>query len=118
MKPGHPNCLYEYLIIGIVLQNASVRRSVQIFKALLENYGTLLEFDGKKLWCFWKPGKLQKVSEDELQVLKVGYRAKSIKKIDNYFSQGQIDENELGTKDRETQMTELLKLYGVGPATV
>ena len=118
MRPGHPSSLYEYLIIGIVLQNASVRRSVQMFKALLENYGTLLEFAGKQLWCFWSPGKLQKVSEDELWALKVGYRAKSIKKIDDYFLQGLIDEKELRQKDRETQMTELLKLYGVGPATV
>ena len=118
MRPGHPSCLYEYLIIGIVLQNASVRRSVQMFKALLENYGTLLEFDGKKLWCFWKPGKLQKVSEDKLRALKVGYRAKSIKKIDECFSRGLINEKELRSKDREMQMSELLKLYGVGPATV
>ena len=118
MRPGHPSSLYEYLIIGIVLQNATVRRSVQMFKALLESYGTFLEFDGKKLWCFWGPGKLQKVTEDELRVLKVDYRGKSIKKIDDYFSRGLIDEKELRTKDREAQMTELLKLYGVGPATV
>lgn len=118
MRPGHPSSLYEYLIIGIVLQNASVRRSVQMFKALLENYGTPLEFDGKKLWCFWSVGKLQKVSEEELRGLKVGYRAKSIKKIDDYFAQGLINEKELRKQDRETQMKELLKLYGVGPATV
>ena len=58
------------------------------------------------------------MSEDELRALKVGYRAKSIKRIDDYFSQGLIDEKELTTKDRETQRKELLKLYGVGPATV
>jgi len=118
MRPGHPSSLYEYLIIGIVLQNASVKRSVQMFKALLENYGTLLEFDNKKLWCFWSPGKLQKVSERELRALKVGYRAKSIKKIDDYFAQGLIGEQKLRKQSRETQMKELLKLYGVGPATV
>lgn len=118
MRPGHPSSLYEYLIIGIVLQNASVRRSIQMFKALSENYGTLLEFDHKKLWCLWPPGKLQKVSEDDLRALKVGYRAKSIKKTDDYFSRGLIEEKELRQKDRETQMSELLKLYGVGPATV
>ncbi len=118
MRPGHPSCLYEYLIIGIVLQNASVRRSVQMFKALLENYGSLLEFDGKTLWCLWGPGKLERVSEDDLRALKVGYRAKSIKKIDDYFTQGLINEKEMRIKDRETQITELLKLYGVGPATV
>src|SRR3990167_55329 len=62
MRPGHPSSLYEYLLIGIVLQNATVRRSVQMFKALLENYGTELEFDDKKLWCFFKPGRLEKVT--------------------------------------------------------
>ena len=118
MRPGHPSSLYEYLIIGIVLQNATVRRSIQMFKALLENYGTLLEFDGMSLWCFWEPGALQEVSEDELRALKVGYRAKSIKKIDDYFITGVINEIDLRKKDRDTQMNELLKLYGIGPATV
>lgn len=118
MRPGHPSSLYEYLIIGIVLQNATVRRSVQMFTALLEKYGALLEYDDKELWCFWEPGQLKNVSEDELRTLKVGYRAKSIKKVDDYFAKGLIDEMELRQKDRETQMNELLKLYGVGPATV
>lgn len=118
MRPGHPSSLYEYLLIGIVLQNATVRRSVQMFKALLENYGALLIFDNKELWCFFRPGTLQKVSEDELRALKLGYRVKSIKKTDDYFAQGLMDEMELRKQDRETQMTELLKLYGVGPATV
>ena len=118
MKPGHPSSLYEYLIIGIVLQNATVRRSIQMFQALLENYGRLLEYDGHKLWCFWKPGGLRKISEDDLRALKVGYRAKSIKKIDECFIQGRIDELTLRKKDRELQKHELLDLYGVGPATV
>ena len=118
MRPGHPSSLYEYLIIGIVLQNATVKRSVQMFRALLENYGTKLEYDGKRLWCFWKEGGLSKTTEPELRDLKVGYRAKSIKKTDDYFAQGAINEMDLRKKDRKTQMTELLKLYGVGPATV
>lgn len=118
MRPGHPSSLYEYLIIGIMLQNATVRRSVQMFHNLLNQYGTLLEYDNKKLWCFWNSGDLHSVEESELRELKVGYRAKSIKKIDDYFSNGEINEMDLRTKDRQTQMEELLKLYGVGPATV
>ena len=118
MRPGHPSSLYEYLIIGIVLQNATVRRSVQMFQSLLENYGTELVFDDKKLWCFWEPGRLQDVSEEELRAIKVGYRAKSIKKIDDCFTNDHLDEMKLRKLDRETQMSELLKLYGVGPATV
>jgi 3-methyladenine DNA glycosylase/8-oxoguanine DNA glycosylase len=118
MRPGHPSSLYEYLMIGIVLQNATVRRSIQMFQLLLGRYGTLLEYDGKQLWCFWEPGALRDVSEEELRALKVGYRAKSIKKIDECFLAGIVDEFELRQKDRETQRQELLKLYGVGPATV
>ncbi|HUW21475.1 MAG TPA: hypothetical protein VMW41_02285 [Candidatus Bathyarchaeia archaeon] len=118
MRPGHSNSLYEYLIIGIVLQNATVKRSIQMFQALLENYGTLLEFDGQKLWCFWRPGGLKNVTEEELRSLKIGYRAKFIKRIDDYFTSGKIDELDLRKKDREIQMEELLELYGVGPATV
>lgn len=118
MRPGHPSSLYEYLIIGIVLQNATVRRSMQMFQTLLEHYGKLLEFDGKRLWCFWEPGGLQHVTEDELRALKVGYRARSIKKIDEQFAQGLIDEYKLRGEDGETQRKALLKLYGVGPATV
>jgi len=117
MRPGNPLSLYEYLIVGIVLQNASARRSIQMFRALLEKYGTQLEFDNKRLWCFWAQGKLKKVSGEELRILKVGYRAKSIKKIDDYFEQGLVNEQELREKDRETQRKELLKLYGIGPAT-
>jgi len=118
MRPGHPNSLYEYLIIGIVLQNATVRRSIQMFQVLLENYGKMLEFDERRLWCFWEPGGLQNVTENELRALKVGYRARAIKKIDDQFARDVIDECELRKKDRETQRKELLKLYGVGPATV
>lgn len=118
MRPGHQDSLYEYLIIGIVLQNCTVRRSIQMMQVLFEKYGTLLEFANKKLWCFWEPGSLKDVVEDELRALKVGYRAKSIKKTDDCFGQRLIDEMELRKKDRDTQMKELLKLYGVGPATV
>jgi 3-methyladenine DNA glycosylase/8-oxoguanine DNA glycosylase len=118
MRPGHQNSLYEYIIIGIVLQNATVKRSVQMLQSLLENYGKQLEFDNKKLWCFWKPGGLAKVTEEDLRALKIGYRAKFIKKIDTQFAEGEIDEFELRQKDMEAQMEELLNLYGVGPATV
>jgi 3-methyladenine DNA glycosylase/8-oxoguanine DNA glycosylase len=118
MRPGHPNSLYEYLIIGIVLQNATIRRSIQMYQALLEQYGTRLSFADRDLWGLWNPGDLAPVTEDDLRALKVGYRAKAIKRIDDYFGQGLLDEFTLRRQDRETQMLALLNLYGVGPATV
>ena len=118
MRPGQPSSLYEYLIVGIVLQNASVRRSINMFRTLLENFGTQVKFGRKELWCFWPPGGLKNVSELKLRKLKLGYRAKSIKKIDDYFGKKLINEFELREQPCETQRRELLALYGVGPATV
>jgi 3-methyladenine DNA glycosylase/8-oxoguanine DNA glycosylase len=118
MRPGHPSSLYEYLIIGIVLQNATVRRSMQMFQALLDTYGELLHFDGKRLFCLWPEGSLTGVAESDLRQLKVGYRARSIKRIDDAFVVGTSDEQALRGSDLDTQRRALLELYGVGPATV
>ncbi|OGV97119.1 hypothetical protein A2W24_00220 [Microgenomates group bacterium RBG_16_45_19] len=118
LRPGHQDSLYEYLIIGIVLQNCTVRRSIQMMQILFEHYGTLLEFAGKQFWCFWDLGDLKTVPEAELRSLKLGYRAKSIKKTDDSFAKGVVNENELRQQDLDTQKTKLLNLYGIGPATV
>jgi 3-methyladenine DNA glycosylase/8-oxoguanine DNA glycosylase len=118
MKPLNHNSLYEYLIIAIVLQNATVRRSVNMMQALFENYGTLLGYDQKELYCFWKPEIIDGVTEEELRALKVGYRAKSIKRVTGAFARGEVDEFELRDKSKEEQRQALLALYGIGPASV
>ncbi|MEK6830139.1 MAG: hypothetical protein AABY15_08550 [Nanoarchaeota archaeon] len=108
--------LYEYLMIAILLQNANIKRTVQMTNAMLENYGDKIEFDGIKLYSIWKPERILKVPEEELRALKVGYRAKSFLRATqdyvklNEFSMRNLD----NTKLRE----ELLEIYGVGPASV
>lgn len=117
MRPGHQNSLYEYLVIGLVLQNCTVRRSVQMLQTLFENFGCQVSFAGKSLWCFWEPGGLKGVSEERLRELKLGYRAKSLKRIDDQFAAGLLDEKTLREETLERQRSALLALYGVGPAT-
>lgn len=118
MRPLSYSSLYEYLIIAIVLQNATVRRSVNMMQALFESYGTLLSYDGKELYCFWEPKVVDRATEQELRHLKVGYRAKSIRKVTEAFVRNEIDEFELRDKSREDQREALLGLYGIGPASV
>jgi len=48
----NPGSLYDYLIIAIVLQNAVIRRSVQMLQFLFEAYGASLAFDDRELSCF------------------------------------------------------------------
>lgn len=118
LRPAHQGSLYEYLIIGTVLQNATVRRSAQMLQNLFEAYGELLEFDGKQLYCFWEPGRLKNASEDALRSIKLGYRAKAIKRLDEDFRKSLVDEFYLRNKPLKIQKETLLNLYGIGPATV
>jgi 3-methyladenine DNA glycosylase/8-oxoguanine DNA glycosylase len=109
--------LYELLIIGIVLQNTTVRRSAQMLDALLEKFGTKMIFDNKEIWAIWLPEDLKNVTEEELRSLKVGYRAKIIKRVTQDFIEGKVEEFRLRKLDKESAKKELMKLYGVGPET-
>jgi len=110
--------LYESLVIYIVLQNATVRRTVQMMHNLFLAYGTLLHFDGQALYGFWSPQVLDAAPEEDLRALKVGYRAKSLKRISQQFAGGEINAKALRRLPNQALKRELLKLYGVGPATV
>lgn len=118
LRPMHYGSLYEYLIIDIMLQNCTVKRSVNMLQALFENYGVLLEFDHQKFWSYWEPQVLASASEEKLRALKLGYRAKSLIRVSQSFVNSQIDELSLRQKSAEEQEKTLLSLYGIGPASV
>jgi len=118
MRPMHYGSLYEYLNVAIVLQNATVRRSVNMLQALFEHYGRRLAFDDKALYCYWQPQAIYATSEQDLRNLKVGYRAKSIKRVSDAFAQNEMNEFSLREKSVDEQRRALLNLYGVGPASV
>lgn len=118
MKPIAANSLYETLIIYIVLQNATVRRSVQMLGNLFNEFGYKVKYDGKILSMFWEPKKMAKSTEQRLRELKVGYRAKFFRKISEQFANKEIDEFVLRKKSKEEVKKEMLKLYGIGPASV
>jgi N-glycosylase/DNA lyase len=109
--------LYDEMMIMVFLQNATIRRTVQMTNALLSKYGTRLRFDGKEIFAFWVPRDMEKVSEQELRDMKVGYRAKFIKRLSHDFVEGKIDGQELRRLDKEQAKKMLLGLYGVGPET-
>ena len=117
MRASNPYTLYELLIVGVMLQNATVRRTVQMTEALLRAFGTPVAFDSKVLFAIWTPDAMSGVSEQELRDLKVGYRAKTIKRLSVACAAGEVDELSLRAMDHESIRRELRKLYGVGPGT-
>ncbi len=110
--------LYESLMVYVLLQNTIVKRTIQMGQNLLENYGSLLKFDGQKLYAFWFARDLAGVSEEELRALKVGYRAKMFKRISNDFTSDKFKETKLRKLPKEDLKNELLKIYGVGKQSV
>lgn len=116
MRPKSGCSLYEFLVITVMLQNTVVRRSVAMLQALFERFGELLSFDGQKLWGFWDPESIHQAPEEELRALKLGYRARTLKRQAEQFAQGDIDELELRKiRDKEALVKMLDRIYGVGP---
>ncbi len=105
----------ELLMICILLQNATVRRTEAMTRAMLEKYGDRVEFDGQSLYCFWPPKRILTARESDLRALKVGYRAKSFLRATQDCSK--LDEQEMRSLDDEELRKTLLGIYGVGPAT-
>ncbi len=118
MKPIAANSLYETLIIYLVLQNVTVRRSMQMLENLFEKFGKRVEFDNRILSTFWEPSEMAKSTEQELRELKLGYRAKFFIKITEQFVNGEIKEFALRKMGKDEVKKEMLKLYGIGPASV
>lgn len=109
--------LYEYLVVATVLQNATVRRTVQMSENLFRRYGSRVVFDGRELSAFWDPEAIAATSEEELRALKVGYRAKHLKRQAEPFVRGEIDEPELRALPDAELRKVLTSLYGIGPAS-
>lgn len=118
MRPLSYSSLYEYLMIAIVLQNCTVRRSVNMMQTLFEQYGVPLVYNDKVLYSFWLPEEIEQVTEQDLRALKVGYRAKSIQRVTAAFVSNQIDELALRKQSRDEQREALLQLHGIGPQSV
>lgn len=108
---------YESLMIYLVLQNATVRRSIQMTENLLIRYGTKVKFEGKELYCFWQSKHLANVSEEELKALKVGYRAKYFIRISQEFAKGKFDEFQMRKLKPKEILEKADEIYGIGPVS-
>jgi 3-methyladenine DNA glycosylase/8-oxoguanine DNA glycosylase len=112
-----PYLLYQNLMISTFLQNATVQRTISMCSNMLASYGTKVTFENVELFCFWTPSELKAI-EEELRELKLGYRAKNILRITDYFVKNKISDKQLHELSTENLEKELLKIYGVGRQTV
>jgi 3-methyladenine DNA glycosylase/8-oxoguanine DNA glycosylase len=110
--------LYEFLVIATVLQNATVRRSGQMLEALFRRLGTAISFGGQTLNAFWTAADLDALDDQELRALRLGYRARTLKRQAGSCLAGALDESRLRGQSSSDLKGALLSIYGVGPASL
>jgi 3-methyladenine DNA glycosylase/8-oxoguanine DNA glycosylase len=117
-RPSAPHSLYAFLMLCVVLQNTSVRRRVQMMDALISRFAHQFEFpSGEILPGLWRPEELFDVPETELRELKLGYRAKTIRRLSDQFTgEPRLEQTLLEKAADEDLAVALGALYGVGPA--
>ena len=119
-RPATPFSLYEFLVICTVLQNTTVRRTVQMASTLAHNLGRAYQFpEGPLLHGFWKPADLVKFGESSLRELRLGYRAKNLVRFSEQFrADPGLEAELLGLRDNPDSLRARVKtIYGVGPAS-
>jgi 3-methyladenine DNA glycosylase/8-oxoguanine DNA glycosylase len=117
MRPSCAFSLYELLCVTILLQNTQISRSIKMLKSLLMKYGDHVTFAGKRLFAFWPPRLLASSNIDDLRALKLGYRARPLIKVSEFFAAHPGFEFEIRKVPKEVAAKQLRRIYGVGPAT-
>jgi 3-methyladenine DNA glycosylase/8-oxoguanine DNA glycosylase len=118
MRVSSSYSLYELLVVTTVLQNTTVRRSVQMLDALFRRLGRRASVAGEALESFWPPGDLDALDEAELRALRLGYRARILKRQAAALAGDPGLEDRLRALPTPELRAKLLGLYGVGPASV
>lgn len=119
-RPASPFSLYEFLVICTLLQNTTVRRTVQMAKDLAHNLGGSYQFpDGTILYGFWNPSELIKFGESQLRDLRLGYRSKSLVRFSEQFhAQPDLEAKLLDMRsDPDSLHAHIREIHSVGPAS-
>lgn len=104
--------LWEMIITFIISQQKTIPAIRALVEALSEKYGTRYEHD--TFYAFPTPEELNHASLDDLLALKLGYRAKYIKRTCEDVCSGKLDLDRLRGLNYSDSMETLLSCYGIG----
>lgn len=106
---------WEMIITFVISQQKTIPKIRELVEALCTAYGTLMDGgEGQRLYAFPSPKELSRASLEELQALKLGYRAKYIHRLCQDAVAGQLDLKQLAGMEYEGAMEYLTGFYGIG----
>jgi DNA-3-methyladenine glycosylase II len=110
--------IYELLISAILEQQVNLSFAHQVKKALIQTYGTPIDFEGRRYNAFPEPAALAITTPRELRRLQVsGPKAQYIVGISRAVLDGSLDLEGLRQLEPPVAHAKLLEQKGVGPWT-
>jgi DNA-3-methyladenine glycosylase II len=110
--------IYELLISAILEQQVNLSFAYQVKKALIQTYGTPIDFEGRRYNAFPEPAALAITTPRELRRLQVsGPKAQYIVGISRAVLDGSLDLEGLRQLEPPVAHAKLLEQKGVGPWT-
>ena len=109
--------LWEMIVTFIISQQKTIPAIRALVEALSEKYGTRYKIPptvSGYYYAFPSPEELNRASLDDLLALKLGYRAKYIKRTCEDVCSGKLDLDRLRGMDYADSMEALLSCYGIG----
>ena len=109
--------LWEMIITFIISQQKTIPAIRALVDALSEKYGTRYKIPptvSGYYYAFPSPEELNRASLDDLLALKLGYRAKYIKRTCEDVCSGKLDLDRLRGMNYADSMEALLSCYGIG----
>ena len=109
--------LWEMIITFIISQQKTIPAIRALVEALSEKYGTRYKIPptvSGYYYAFPTPEELNRASLDDLLALKLGYRAKYIKRTCEDVCSGKMDLDRLMKLNYADSMEVLLSCYGIG----
>lgn len=109
--------LWEMIITFIISQQKTIPAIRALVEALSEKYGTRYKIPptvSGYYYAFPTPEELNRASLDDLLALKLGYRAKYIKRTCEDICSGKLDLDRLRGMNYADSMEALLSCYGIG----
>ncbi len=105
---------WEMIITFVISQQKSIPAIKTLVEALCTRYGTPIKQPTGSFYTFPNPEQLNRASLEELCALKLGYRAKYIKKICEDACTGALDLELLSSMEYAAALEYLVRFYGIG----
>ena len=105
---------WECLVTFMISSFSNIRRIAKHIEDMSRLYGDQVTMDGVALHTFPTAGQLAELGEEDFRTLGLGYRARYLARLGEFFATGRTDLMELRGAPYQEAKDALLGIYGVG----